>query len=93
MKFYKEKYYKSYYYNIIIGNALNAIYFDERQFADKIYYDYDIVFFKNGCVHNPKNATYFRGNKEFYLNDKIYGYERDFNKQSWRRFVKMQVFL
>ena len=91
MKFYKEKYYKSYYYNIIIGNDLNAIYFDERQFGDKIYYD--IVFFKNGCVHNPKNAIYFRGNKEFYLNDEIYGYERNFNKQSWRKFVKMEVFL
>jgi hypothetical protein len=91
MKFYKGKYYKSYYYNIIIGKDLNAIYFDEHQIADKIYYD--IVFFKNGYVHNPKNAIYFKGNKEFYLNDEIYGYENEFTKQSWRKFVKMQVFL
>jgi hypothetical protein len=62
---------------------------------DAIYYDIGSWFFKNGELYNTKNAAY-KGNsgfKEFNLNGKVYGTEKDFTKESWRRFVKLQAFL
>lgn len=58
-------------------------------------YNHHIVFYKNGMLHNAKNASYIHnsGYKAFYLNDEYYGNHNNFTKQSWRRFVKMQVFL
>jgi hypothetical protein len=55
-------------------------------------------------LHNTKNAAYINadGINFFYLNDNIYGKsnsvkksDKNYNaiKQSWRKFVKMQVFL
>jgi frataxin-like iron-binding protein CyaY len=72
----------------IINNKLTAIY----SFNHKAYH---IQFYKNGERHNSKNAAYidYNGYKEFWLNSKKYGYEYDFTKQSWRRFVKLQFFL
>ena len=54
-----------------------------------------VRFIKNGKHHNPKNASFilYNKSKSFYLNSKYYGYENKFNKQSWRRFVKLQAFL
>ncbi len=54
-----------------------------------------VRFLKNGKDHNTKNAALIRydGYKQFYLNNKLYGYKKDFTKKSWRKFVKMQVFL
>jgi hypothetical protein len=57
---------------------------------------FEIVnFYKKGKRHNVKNAAVSckNGNKEFWLNDKIYCYEYNFTKQSWRKFVKLKVFL
>jgi hypothetical protein len=87
MKFYKDK--KSYiYFNKSLDNKLTAVY----QHLDKYYF---VHFFKNGKFHNSKNADYIDGNgfKDFSLNGKFYGRECDFTKESWRRFVKLQVFL
>mgnify|MGYP007069468954 CR=1 FL=1 len=88
MKFYvDDKNYIS-YYNEISNNKLTAIY----HYKSKNSY---VQFFKNGMYHNPKNADYInnKGFKDFSLNNKFYGYDKDFTKQSWRRFVKMKVFL
>ena len=87
MKFYKEKYYTN-YSNLIFKNKLNAI-----------YCSYYTIFFKNGKYHNTKNAAYTHNeHKDYYLNNKCYGGQyavtkQSFTKQSWRRFVKLQVFI
>jgi hypothetical protein len=69
-------------------NKLDAIYY-------AFIYNHHIVFYKNGKLHNSKNAAYTSSNKykEFSLNGKCYGNHHEFNKKSWRRFVKMQAFL
>jgi hypothetical protein len=84
MKFYKGSN-RTYYWNFIIKNSLTAIY----ECSDQI------NFFKNAENHNIKNAAYIYDYqcKQFYLNGKLYGNEDDFTKQSWRKFVKLQVFL
>ena len=84
MKFYNNN--KKYnFWNKISNNKLTAIYCDY----------YGVWVLKNGKHHNTKNAAYvnFRGYKEFILNGKLYGNHDNFNKKSWRRFVKMDVFL
>ncbi len=80
------KFYKDIDYNFISNNSLTAIYSCP----------YYITFFKNGLKHNDKNAAHINFHyKNFYLNDKIYydDEENKFNKESWRRFVKLQAFL
>jgi hypothetical protein len=54
-----------------------------------------VRFVKNGNFHNNKNAAFVTINryKEFILNDKNYGNQDNFTKQTWRRFVKLQAFL
>ena len=86
MKFYNGKN-NRYYWGIIYDNKLTAIHFDSTY--------YSVEFCKNGELHNIKNAAYIdnSGYKEFYLNDKCYFFRNDFTKESWRRFVKTQVFL
>jgi hypothetical protein len=86
MKFYRDR--DAYrYWHIIKNNKLSAIF----------YYDFTkaVSFFKNGEPHNYKNASYTStyGTKQFYLNNKYCGENADFNKHSWRKFVKLQVFL
>ncbi len=46
-------------------------------------------------MHNYKNAAYTDkyGYKEFYLNGKPCGNQKHFTKESWRRYVKLRVFL
>jgi hypothetical protein len=85
MKFYRYNDTDYSFFYKIQNNKLNAIYYDNIV----------IRFFKNGKYHNTKNATliYYNGYKEFCLNNKYYGYKFNFTKKSWRRFVKMQVFL
>jgi hypothetical protein len=82
MKFYREINYGFDFWCKIYDNKLNAIYLD-----------YSIVrFFKNGRLHNSKNAAYISdGYQAFYLNDKDYG--DHYTKESWRKFIKMQAFL
>ena len=42
--------------------------------------DYSVIFYKNGKIHNAKNAAYIIGeHKNFYLNDKP---EAIFNKKN-----------
>jgi hypothetical protein len=86
MKFYRDIHYSFDYWCKIYDNKFNAIYIDNYL---------NIRFFKNGMLHNEKNAAisgYKR--KEFYLNDKCYGDQYDdFTKKSWHRFVKLQAFL
>ena len=83
MKFYTYKYGFN-FWNKIRVMKLNAIYGS----------CFIAIFFKNGKEHNNKNASYVDKNaKSIYLNGKCYGYKDNFTKQSWQRFVKMQVFL
>jgi hypothetical protein len=84
MKFYIDKKI-IYYWDKILNNNLTAIY--DNSFA--------IRFYKNGKYHNSKNASYISNNgyKSFYLNGKYYGKLNKFTKQSWRKFVKLKVFL
>ena len=87
MKFYKDKKnYNNFYKDKVACFKLTCIFLD--------CYD-DVHFLKSGTYYNVKNAAYLSKNgcKEFYLGYKFYGYEYNFNKQSWRKFVKMQVFL
>ncbi len=83
MKFYKSYSYYGSNLEKIISENLNAI-----------YSYYDVLFFKNGKEYNDKNAAYISIiNKQFILNNEVYGNENTFNKKSWRRFVKLQAFL
>ena len=86
MKFYKY---------VIFANYLNKIY--DNKLSAIFYYDFTkaVSFFKNGEPHNYKNASYTStyGTKQFYLNNKYCGENADFNKHSWRKFVKLQTFL
>jgi predicted phosphohydrolase len=86
MKFYKDKINGNHsYWNKIIINKLNAIYCSS----------FSVHFYKNGMKHNTKNPAYIRFDryKTFYLNDKSYGNQDKFTKKSWRKFIKLQVFL
>ncbi len=83
MKFYRDKY-NWYFYDKIRDNELSAIY---TQYSF-------IAFIKDGKYSNDKNAAYIEiGYKDFSLNGKLYGDEKDFTKKSWRKFVKLQAFL
>jgi len=85
MKFYSENECDDYYWNKIKGYKLAAIYSSKS-----------IWFFKNDKCHNSKNAAYIHNDnkfKEFCLNGKYYGDQNDFNKKSWRQFIKLQAFL
>ena len=87
MKFYKSgpaKVRKKYnYYKKIINNKLTAIYIN-----------YYVLFYKNGVLHNIKNAAYKDPlNKYFYLNGVMFGSKHEFAKKSWRRFVQLEAFL
>jgi hypothetical protein len=45
-------------------------------------------------LHNYKNASYiFSDYTEFHLNGTYYGDQDDFDKESWRKFAKLQAFL
>jgi hypothetical protein len=92
MKFYIEKkddILDLSYWNKIIFNKINAIHYDE--------FDESIRFFLNGKYSNPKNAAHISGSlKGFWFKNKYYGYTNNFNKYSWRKFVrelKLKVFL
>jgi hypothetical protein len=86
MKFYRDNLKADFYWRNILDNRLTAILSD--------YYN-AVLFFKNGKEYNDKNAAYIYGNKykQFCLNDKDYGTNNDFTKESWRRFSKLQAFL
>ncbi len=88
MRFYRDKYNNHYYYNEIEFLKLTCIYCT-------CFVGYCVIFFKNGLYHNSKNAAYIYGDnyKQFRLNDINHSYDKDFNKKSWRRFVKLQTFL
>ena len=60
-----------------------------------IHYEKGVRFVKNGNFHDNKNAAFIATNrqKEFILNDKNYGDHTKFTKESWRRFVKLRIFL
>jgi hypothetical protein len=84
MKFYIDKF-NSYYWGKIYYGKLISIY--QSTFKN-------ILFYKYGIRHNIKNAAYINNvYKEFVLNDKYYGNQYTFTKESWRRFVKLQAFL
>jgi len=85
VKFYK--YFKrSKHLNKIFSNKLDAIFQNLTR---------NVYFYKNGFRHNSRNAAYinYNGYKEFILNNKSYHNKYVFTKQSWRKFVKIQVFL
>ncbi len=89
MKFYVDQH-KAFYLYKIISKELTAIYNNLLILK--------IQFFKSGLINNEKNAAITSNVtgyifKQFWLNNKSYGDENDFTKQSWRKFVKLQVFL
>ncbi len=102
MKFYvDDKTYIS-YYKEISNNKLTAIYhYKSKNSYVQFFKSYSniIIFFKNGKYHNNKNFAHISNTevKEFYSNGKLYGKvygdQIDFDKKSWRKFVKLQVFL
>ena len=83
------KFYINYNWSKIRTDRLTVIYSTNKY----------ILFFKDGKEHNKKNASYYSFNNNFkcyYLNNKPYGINNDFNKQSWRKFVrelKLRAFL
>jgi hypothetical protein len=83
MKFYKYR------------KCINSIYIENNKLTCIYINDYVVVFFKNGLYYSNKNAAHINnhGHKEFYLNNQLYGDQNNFTKESWRRFVKLQVFL
>ena len=84
MKFYRDKY---------NWNFLNKIEHSELTSIHQSYSN-SIQFFLNGKCHNAKNASYiFSDYTEFHLNGTYYGGQDDFDKKSWRKFVKLQVFI
>jgi hypothetical protein len=87
MKFYTDIIIYKFYYYYITSGKLTCIHFDKL-------YD-SVVFYKNGKKNNCKNASYIgnTGYKQFCLNNKIYGNQNNFTKQTWRKFVKLQAFL
>jgi hypothetical protein len=90
MKFYKRK--DDYnYWAKILKYELNAIFYEPNE-TNKFSF---IQYFKNGKYHNNKSADYIHsnGSKYFSLNNKYYGDQTNFTKESWRRFVKLQAFL
>jgi hypothetical protein len=90
MKFYNDKENFDLWHKIKFDNLtaiLNTI--NTMNYNTKCVY-----FFKNGKWSNNKNAAYIDGiYKQFRLNDNLYGNQKRFTKESWRRFIKMQVFL
>lgn len=88
MKFYREKN-NSYFWDKIKDNKLTSIYqfiFDNNKKCTH--------FFKNSVRTNSKNSAVIKndGTKKFMLNGIYYGDEKIFTKQSWRKFIKLQVF-
>lgn len=87
MKFYRDIYNANYWCKIEFYK-LNAVLIDYNNY---------LRFYKNGKVHNSKNAAHiYYGYKLFYLKGKYYGNLTKFNKFLWRNFVrelKMKVFL
>lgn len=84
MKFYIDKKGTN-YFNHIIKKNITCIY--------STYYNF-IRVFANGYANNDKNAAVISNNhKEFFLNGIFYGNHLDFTKNSWRKFVKLKVFL
>ncbi len=82
MKFYRDKTF--YFGQKIVDSKLTAI---------NQSYKF-IRFYKNGTIHNSKNAAYIADRiPDFWLNGIFYGSEEEFSKKSWRRFVKLQAFL
>ena len=78
------KFYKNINCKFIYKNALTAIYICP----------YYITFYKNGKIHNTKNAAHINGIfNNYYLNNEFYGNKYDFTKESWRRFCKLKAFL
>jgi hypothetical protein len=83
MKFYIDTYNFNYQRKIKFYK-LNAI---------LINYNKYLLFYKNGNIHNIKNAALTATlYKCFYLNGIYHGDQIKFTKHLWRKFVKMQVF-
>ena len=83
-KHYSYSNYNTYIYvNKIRFNNLNAIFHDY----------YEVIFYKNGKIHNSKNAAIYSesSGKNFWLYDM--NYSNEFTKESWRKFVKLKAFL
>jgi hypothetical protein len=91
MKFYRDKNSSSHYFYLVKAenNNLNAICIDSANI---------VRFLINRKRHNTKNASFYEFYEDkiykiFYLNDEAYGNENEYDKQSWRKFVKLQVFI
>jgi hypothetical protein len=84
MKFYRDRF-SSNYWDKINKNKLSSIYLD---------YDYDIRFYKNGKLHNIKNASIFfkDGRKKYYKNNKSYERLVFLNKKHWSKYLISEAF-
>jgi hypothetical protein len=83
MKFYIDKHHNIYWSK-----------FNYKKITAIFNLKYNVLFYKNGFWHNVKNAACSNNEKKsFWLNGNHYGYEFNFTKESWRKFVKLQAFL
>ena len=82
------------FYRYPPANKRKIILFDK---LDLIYQNdfKQISFLKNNRYFNIKNAAFITkgGCKAFYLDGKYYGNKEKCTKESWRRVVKLQLFL
>lgn len=83
MKFFNESNIKFFLYKIYSSTGLIAI-----QNAKK-----EVTFYKNGKMHNLKNAAIFKSKDKFYFfNGVFHGKNLLFTKKTWRRHVKTYIF-
>lgn len=83
MKFYNESNTKFYLYKIYYDTGSVVI-----QNAK-----HDVTFYKNGKMHNLKNAALFKDKNKFYfLNGEFHGKNLFFSTKTWRRHVKTHIF-
>lgn len=81
MKFYKNKDDKYDFFDKIVVNELTAI----LEFFNTLFSKHSYVsFYKSGKLHNDKNASFIGDDycKQFCLNDKYFGNQYKFTKQS-----------
>ena len=52
-----------------------------------------IVYYLNCTFHRTDGPAivYYNGNKYWYLNGKLYGYDDDYTNESWIRFVQLEL--
>ena len=86
-------------YTLKVYRFCTEWYFDNKLHREKRpaieWFDGRKDWYKNGKYHREDGPTieFIDGRKEWWLNDKCYGYNNDFKKKSWKKFVSTLVFI